>query len=176
MISYVALLHGINLIGQRPVSIDELNKYFENAGFTNIRAFLQTGNVLFDSDETNESAIQNNIENFLYSNLGYRVTVLIRMIHDVKKVIKNNPFDNLTPAEKQNLYVTFLSNLPAPALRGALGVYSNDAEYARVVNKEVYVYSPNYGLTCFSNNFIERKLGVTATTRNWAVVTRLPEL
>lgn len=176
MISYVALLHGINLIGQRPVSIDELNKYFENAGFTNIRAFLQTGNVLFDSDETNESAIQNNIENFLYSNFGYRVTALIRMIHDVKKVIKNNPFDNLTPAEKQNLYVTFLSNLPAPALRGALGVYSNDAEYARVVNKEVYVYSPNYGLTCFSNNFIERKLGVTATTRNWATITKLPEL
>ncbi|MBL7691659.1 MAG: DUF1697 domain-containing protein [Flavipsychrobacter sp.] len=176
MISYVALLHGINLIGQRPVSVDELNKYFELAGFTNIRAFIQTGIILFDSDETNESLIQSNIEDFIYSNLGYRVNVLIRMIHDVKKVIKNNPFDNLSNSEKQNLYVTFLSNAPAPALRGALGVYSNDAEYARVVNKEVYVYSPNYGMTCFSNNFIERKLGVTATTRNWATITKLPEL
>lgn len=176
MISYVALLHGIHLIGQRPVSGEELNKYFESAGFSNIRSFIQTGNVLFDSEETNESVLQSNIEKIIYSNLGYRVTVLIRMIHDVKKVIKNNPFDNLSHTEKQNLYVTFLSHLPAPALKGALGVYSNDAEYARVVNKEVYVYSPNYGMTCFSNNFIERKLGVTATTRNWAVITRLPEL
>jgi uncharacterized protein (DUF1697 family) len=176
MISYVALLHGINLIGQRPVSVNELNKYFELAGFTNIRIYIQTGNVLFDSDETNESAIQSTIEKFLLSNLGYSVTVLIRMIHDVKKVIRNNPFDNLSNSEKQNLYITFLSDSPSPALQGALGVYSNDAEYARVVNKEVYVYSPNYGITCFSNNFIERKLGLSATTRNWAVITKLPEL
>ena len=176
MISYVALLHGINLIGQRPVSMDELYKYFDLAGFTNIRTYVQTGNILFDSEETNEDAIRSKIEQILYKNLGYKVVVLMRMVHDVKKVIRNNPFDNLSNGEKQNLYVTFLSKTPAPALLGALGVYSNDAEYARVVNKEVYVYSPNYGMTCFSNSFIERKLRVTATTRNWATITRLPEL
>jgi uncharacterized protein (DUF1697 family) len=42
MISYVALLHGINLIGQRPVSVDEPNKYVEQPGVTSIRTFIQT--------------------------------------------------------------------------------------------------------------------------------------
>jgi len=176
MIRYIAFLRGINVAGHNPVKMEDLRSYFSMPGIENVATYIQSGNVLFDSDETNEKLLVKTIETQLRKQLGYDVPVILRMIHDVKKVIKNNPFDTIKTEDKGKLYVTFLSDIPSYDVRGSLGVYSNDAEYARVVNREVYVFSPNYGKTCFSNTFIEKKLGLSATTRNWATVNKIIDL
>jgi uncharacterized protein (DUF1697 family) len=176
MIRYVAFLNGINVSGQNLITMDELREHFSIPGFYNISTYTQSGNVLFESAENNESVLRKVIEDQLGSRLGYSVTAIVRKFDDISNVIKNNPFDTIKTEEKSKLYVTFLSDIPPFDLRGSLGVYSNDAEYARVVNREVYVFSYNYGKTCFSNSFIEKKLGVNATTRNWATVNKIAEL
>lgn len=175
MVRYVAFLSGINVPGQNIVSMDELKSLMEMPGIENVSTYVQSGNVLFDSEETNESVLKHHIESSLHKSLGYRVCVILRMFHELKRIVNNNPFDVKTEA-KSKLYVTLLGDIPAFDVRGSLGVYSNDAEYARVVNREVYIFTSNYGKTCFSNTFIEKKLRVEATTRNWSTLLKLSDL
>jgi uncharacterized protein (DUF1697 family) len=156
--------------------MEELRQHFEMPGIQNVSTYIQSGNVIFDSELSDEVALRHMIERQLESKLGYKVTAILRMFHELKQIIKNNPFDTIKAEDKFKLYVTFLADVPSFDVRGSLGVYSNDAEYARVVNKEVYIYTSNYGKTCFSNTFIEKKLGLAATTRNWATVNKLIEL
>lgn len=177
MTRYVALLRGINIAGQNLVSMESLRTYFEEIpGIENVITYVQSGNVLFDGPLTNGHELINTIETKLTERLGYPVNVLLRLFSEMVDIVQNNPLTTVKTEEKNRLYVTFLSDEPAYDVRGSLGVYSNDAEYARVLNREVYVYSNNYGKTCFSNTFIEKKLGVKATTRNWATVNKLIEL
>ena len=176
MIRYVAFLRGINVSGKNIIKMEDLRNQFESLGFKNTITYIQSGNVLFETEESDENELRATIEAHLELNLGYRVPTIIRMFHDIRKVVKNMPYDNIKEEEKGRLYVTFLADAPSYDVKGALGVYSNDAEYARVVKREVYVYTGNYGKTCFSNSFIEKKLKVAATTRNWATLNKILEL
>lgn len=176
MVRYVAFLRGINVAGQKLITMDELREHFELPGFQNISTYIQSGNVLFESEETDEVELRKKIEKQLKDKLGYDVTVILRMFHEIRNVIKNNPFDHIKNDDTRNLYVTFLSDIPPYAVRGSLGVYSNDAEDARLVKREVYILSSNYGKTCFPNSLIEKKLGVAATTRNWTTLNKILDL
>ncbi len=176
MIRYVAFLDGINVAGHDVVSMDDLRSYFEQLGFTAVSTYTQSGNVLFETEATDESLLQHLIAHQLKEKLGYEVVVIVRMFHELRNVIKNNPYEALKMSDNRSLYITFLSETPPYAMRGALGVYSNDAEDARLVKKEVYILTANYGQTCFPNSLIEKKLGVSATTRNWMTVNKLVEL
>ena len=176
MTRYVAFLRGINVSGQKLIKMEDLRSYMEMPGITDIATYIQSGNVLFTSDEVDEDILRKRIETQLEYKLGYKVVAIIRMIRELQNVVRNMPFDTIKSEEKNRLYVTFLAEVPAMDAQGIMGVYSNDAEYARIVHKEVYVYSPNYGKTCFSNTFIEKKLGMQATTRNWATVNKLLDL
>ena len=173
MIRYVAFLRGLNASGL--VSMEELNEQFALCGFQNVKTYIQNDNVVFETDDTDEAAIGQKIEKQLKQALGYEVKAIIRMMHEIKNVLKNNPYHNMNTQER-NLYVTFLSEVPPPSVRGALEVYSNDAEDARLLKREVYILSSNYGKTCFPNSLIEKKFGVTATTRNWMTLNRILEL
>jgi uncharacterized protein (DUF1697 family) len=176
MTRYVAFLRGINVSGQKLIKMEDLRTYMAMPGITNVATYIQSGNVLFTSDEVDEDILRKRIETQLEQKLGYKVLAIIRMIRELQSVARNMPFDTIKTEEKNRLYVTFLADVPAMDAQGIMGIYSNDAEYARIVHKEVYVYSPNYGKTCFSNTFIEKKLGMQATTRNWATVNKLLDL
>jgi uncharacterized protein (DUF1697 family) len=157
--------------------MDELRAWFEAIpGITNVTTYLASGNVLFHAENDNELVHVSEIEHLLTRRVGHPVVVLLRKFEEMQRIIQNNPLTTVKTEEKNRMYVTFLSDVPAFDVRGSLGVYSNDAEYARVTNREVYVYSNNYGKTCFSNTFIEKKLGLKATTRNWTMVNKLIEL
>ena len=177
MVRYIAFLNGLNAQGQKVTTMEELRGYFEELlGLQNVITYIQSGNVLFESEATDEVDLRTKIEKQLRERLGYNVTVILRMFHEIRNVIKNNPFDHLRVDDTRNLYVTLLSDVPPYAVRGSLGVYSNDAEDARLVKREVYILSSNYGKTCFPNSLIEKKLGVAATTRNWATLNKILEL
>ena len=176
MMRYIAFLRGINVSGQRLVSMDDLKAYFGMPGINNVSTYLQSGNVLFETDEMDEELLCNKIEAQLHLKLGYEVRVILRMFHELNNIVKNNPYDHLRSDDNRKLYVTLLSGFPANDVRGSLGVYSNDAEDARIVRREVYILSSNYGQTCFPNSLIEKKLGVFSTTRDWITINKMLEL
>ncbi len=175
MTKYVAFLRGINDIGRNTVSMEDLKGHFETLGFENVVTYGQNGNVLFEAEEAEYDFFRAEIEPHLENMLGFKVPAIVRRFRDIQHVVENNPFDNVKASEASKWYVTFLSGTPPNEVKGSLGVYSNDSEYARIGQKEIYIYAANYTKTHFSNSYIERTLGCTATTRNWATVNKLLE-
>lgn len=176
MARYIALLRGINVSGQKLIKMEELRKHFEIPGFRNIVTYIQSGNVLFDTEDKKQELIRKKIEDQLIVKLGYAVPAIVRSLADIKSVIKSNPFDEPKAGEKVKLYVSFLSGIPAPGLNEALEAFSNESEQVKVINREVYLLSESYGTSRFPNTFIEKKLGVQSTVRNWNTVNKILEL
>jgi uncharacterized protein (DUF1697 family) len=116
--------------------------------------------------------LRNKIESKLEEILGYKVTVILRTGIDLQEVVKRNPF--VGHVEDTELYVTFLSNEPAAEAVDALASYKNSVDNFSVIGREVYLWCRRgYGRSLFSNRFLEQKLSVLATTRNWKTVNKI---
>ena len=108
--------------------------------------------------------------------LGYEVPTILRTLDEIKTTITNNPFTLLKEGETRKLYVTFLSDAPPVTLHGALDTYKNETEELKVVERELFILTTGIGNSKLTLNLIEKKLGVAATTRNWATVNKVMEL
>jgi len=113
MTRYVAFLRGINVSGQKLIKMEDLRSYMEMPGITDVATYIQSGNVLFTSDEVDEDILRKRIEKQLEQKLGYKVVAIIRMIRELQNVVRNMPFDTIKTEEKNRLYVTFLAEVPA---------------------------------------------------------------
>ncbi|SHE13867.1 Uncharacterized protein conserved in bacteria [Chlamydia abortus] len=170
----IALLRGINVSGQKIIKMDQLSAIFESLGFQNVQTYIQSGNVVFLAVEEESEVRVHKIESRLQEELGYEVTVVLRTMEELKEVVERNPYDlpSLTPDEK--VYVSFLSGEPAQEAKDRLLSYKNEIDDYRLRTREVYILCrKGYGKSLFSNNFLEKKLGLAATTRNWATVNKL---
>ena len=175
MIRYIAFLRGINVSGQKLIKMETLRQYFAMPGLSNIVTYIQSGNVLFDAKETEETKLLKKIGKGLARQLGYEVPVVLRSVEEIKTIIANNPFKKI-PADNRKLYVHFLSSVPDDSLFKSLEGYKNESEDIRIFNREVYLLTGSYGNTRLNNSLIEKKLGVTSTARNWATVNKIINL
>jgi uncharacterized protein (DUF1697 family) len=173
---YIAFLRGINVSGQKLIKMEALREYFQLPGFKNIVTYIQSGNVLFDTNAKDEEALRKKIEKQLQAKTGHQVTVVLRTVDEMREVISGNPFKNVAPDDSRKLYITFLSQIPDRSLHSALDTYAGEGEEFHINGREVYILTGGYADTKFSNTFIEKKLRVAATTRNWATVNKVIEL
>lgn len=177
MQTFIALLRGINVSGQKKILMADLKKHFEELGFTNVQTYIQSRNVLFQSEEKNAAILQAEIEKMILATYNFEVVTLLRTPHELKEAINANPFLHEPEKELSRQYVTFLSEVPAPENLVKINASAYDPEEYRLVGTTLYFYSPaNYGKAKMSNNFFENKLKLKATTRNWATVNKLMEL
>ncbi len=176
MARYVAFLRGINVSGQKLIKMEELRKHFEIPGFKNIVTYIQSGNVLFDTKETDETKLRNKIEKQLAAKLGYEVPTIVRSANNIEYIIKNNPFCDMGKDDIRKVYIALLSDSPPASAHKTLDIYRADGEEFHVLEKEIYLLLGSAGNTKLSNALIEKKLGLTATTRNWATMNKILEL
>lgn len=168
---YIALLRGINVGGHKPILMTDLRKIFENAGLKNVSTYIQSGNVLFDSPQTDADALRKKIERILVSELGYDVTTIVRTTPEMKKIIAKNPFTALHGEGKTKMYVVFLEDKPSRERQQTLLATQIKGFSLHINNREVYClldakFSGND--SPFANTKVEKILGQRATTRNWA--------
>lgn len=169
---YVALLRGINVGGSTRIGMAALRELVAGLGHGDVRTYLQSGNVLFDSERGPEG-LAGEIEGRITAELGLDVRVLVRTGDDMERVFAGHPFLSGEP-DLTRLHVTFLAEVPAPERLGLLETPSGETVAFTLDGREIYLHYPDgYGRTKFNNAFIERRLGVVATTRNWRTVTAL---
>ena len=175
MTRYLAFLRAVN-VGGRMVKMEALKTMLAMPGIKNISTYIQSGNVAFDSAETDKEKLIAKIEARLLKELGWEVKTLLRTKPELESVIKGNPFKKLP--EEMALHVSFLSAAPDAELVKQLMQLQTDAEQFSVWGTEAYIMVKKgaYGETKFSNTFLEKKLKVAATTRNWATVNKMLEL
>jgi uncharacterized protein (DUF1697 family) len=175
MTSFVSLLRGINVSGHNMIKMAELKALYEWLSFGNVTSYIQSGNVVFQTDKDNPGSLETLIERSIEKRFGFPVAVIIRRPAELAKLIKSSPFRTLDNVDESRLHVTFLKTEPAPALVKSLqptAAKSNDQ--FKIVGSEVYLYCPNgYGKTLLSNTFFQKHLKLLATTRNWKTVNTL---
>ena len=174
---YVALLRGINVGGRKLIKMKELARILRDAGLKNVRTYIASGNVIFESGSANRAALTRKIEKALHQTLGYEVTVVLRTLSEIESIVKRNPFKKYEASKDVMLCVVFLANepktqpkLPLVSLTDKLEVFAVAEGTACVVSRR-----KKTGWFGFPNNFVEKQLSVAGTTRQWSSVKKLLE-
>ena len=174
MQTYISLLRGINVSGQKQIRMADLKDLYELLRLGNVQTYVQSGNVIFDSAEQDVTKLRNSIETQIEETFGFSVPVLIRTTDDFQRIIESHPFAQEDPIR---VLVTFLYEHPDQSKWNDLSLHKDKVDEFALGEQEIFLFCPGgYGKTKLSNNFFENKLGVIATTRNWKTVNALYEM
>jgi uncharacterized protein (DUF1697 family) len=173
---YIALFRAINVGGHAVIKMSDLKKMFEQMGFIEVTTYIQTGNVVFSSNESDVKKLEAKIEKKFKSATGYESKIFILTNEKLKKATSHNPFEPEKRDKILKCHLMFLSGKPDSAHSNAL-IKLKGKEYQFHIYDDVLYYAyPNK----FAGNrrFIdfEKVLGVTGTSRSWKVVDKLIEL
>ena len=174
MPTYISILRGINVSGQKRIKMDALRKSYENLGFHKTTTYLQSGNVIFVDKDFELHELEQRIARQIKKDFDFEVPVIVLTVGKLKQVIDNNPFLKDRSKEQTFLYVTFLSSKPDHNDYRKIEDKKQNGEDIFFSDKVAYSYCPNgYGKTKLTNNFLETILKVRATTRNWKTTNEL---
>jgi uncharacterized protein (DUF1697 family) len=174
MTTYISILRGINVSGQKLIKMDALRKSYENLGFQNVKTYVQSGNVIFTDNDTDCRRLEQEISRQIEKDFEFDVPVIVLTIDKLKQITDNNPFLKDLNRDPTYLYVTFLSSTPELNDYKQIEDKKQNGEEIFFSDYAVYLYCPNgYGRTKLNNNFLEAKLKVGATTRNWKTTNEL---
>ncbi len=170
---YLSLLRGINVAGQKKIKMSDLKALYEGLDFTNVQTYIQSGNVVFDADDSLNH--QDVIQAAIRQQYGFDVPVLIRVKEDIDVIIGNYPFGTVdVTKEGSQVLVSLLSEMPEPDDIHALKPFQHASESFAVIDQVAYIKCPNgYGKTKLTNTLLEKKLGCILTTRNWKSLLQL---
>jgi uncharacterized protein (DUF1697 family) len=174
MQTWIVLLRGINVSGKNPIKMSLLSQALAENRLSNIRIYIQSGNIAFECDETNPEVISGFVSDIIRSRFGFEVPAIAILQKDMLEIFEKNPFLSGQDYDPAFIYITFLHRQPENEKIEAIEKLSFLPDIFSIHKNIVYVYCPNgYGKTKITNTFFERKLGVMATTRNRATVEKL---
>jgi len=178
MIKYVVLLRGINVGGKNTVSMEKLKLYLEELGYKNIKSYINSGNILLESDKTHKE-IADQIEKVLpiKFNLDSNIVrVLILSNKDLKEIISKAPKGFGTIPTKYHSDVIFLLGVSSEE---ALKVFSPKEKIDRIWPGNGVIYSERLSAERTKsrlNRIIGTSVYKSMTIRNWNTATKLLKL
>lgn len=180
MTAFVSLFRGINVGGHHQVRMGELKALHESLGLRDVLPYIQSGNVVFTSDDTDVASVpqlQQLIEDGFENKFGFHSQVLIRSSAGLKDIIDNNPIPNQESRESKWMAVMFLAACPDDTAQNDLLTTYVGPEELFFSGKELYLYYPNgMGRSKLTNGLIEKKLKTSGTVRNWNTILQLQKL
>ncbi|MDK9496348.1 DUF1697 domain-containing protein [Streptomyces katrae] len=175
---YAALLRGINVGGNKKVPMAELRSVLEGLGHRDVRTYLQSGNAVFSSAETDTTALARGLEAAIEAHFGFRVPCLVVDGDHLAAVVAACPFP-AAELEGRQLHATFLSEQPGPERFAALDGTAYLPEEYRLGDRVLYLYAPDgLGRSKLAEALARPAVvkGLDVTTRNWNTVVKLVEL
>ncbi|MBW4361767.1 DUF1697 domain-containing protein [Flavobacterium taihuense] len=174
MTTHLALLRGINVSGHNMIKMDALKTTLEAIGFKNVQTYIQSGNVFVDTEEENPASVGFKIKQEIFKAFGHEVPIVVIGKSDLEKSLKNNPFLKENDVDSKKLYVAFVSIALRSDSINDLKMSQVKPDEASIDENRIFIkYAVGAGKTKFDQKYIEKKLNVTATIRNWNTVTQL---
>ncbi len=137
MAEFVALLRAVNVGGTGKLAMADLVTMCEQAGFTGVKTYIQSGNVVFRS-RAGEASVQANLERALAAKLGKPVAVFVRRAAELDQVLADNPFKAAPPSR---VMVVFLAK--APPVDTLAAVQASAGEQVALGARELYIWYPD---------------------------------
>jgi uncharacterized protein (DUF1697 family) len=177
MATRIALLRSVNVLGKNMIKMPELVRAFEKAGFKNVRTYIQSGNILFETKEESAVVLSAKIRELISKKFGLTIQVVVLAPQELAEIIALNPFVKKAGIDLTKQHVTFLDRDIDPGKAEKLISYHYPPDEIIIGNRAVYVHCPDgYSRTKYHNNFIEKKLAANATSRNWNTCLKLLEM
>ncbi|HRB70314.1 MAG TPA: DUF1697 domain-containing protein [Flavobacterium sp.] len=179
MHTHLILLRGINVSGQKIIKMEDLRKLLTEAGFSNVQTYIQSGNVFVDTPESDPEKIEKQVTTLLMEKYAFQVPVVAVSENSLLRVFRHNPYLNEPDIPVKQLYVAFLATEPTAenSTRLEPEFVQPDTFQMATDRRALYLnYVNSAGNSKMTNNWIEGKLKVTATSRNWNTVTKLMAL
>lgn len=174
MTTHLALLRGINVSGHNMIKMEVLKTTLEKIGFQNVQTYIQSGNVFIDSDEESAAKVGFIIKQEIFKAFGHDVPTIVLGIEDLKKCFLNNPFLKEKELDLKKIYVAFVSKELRPENINDLKISQFKPDEAQIDGTRIFIkYAVGAGKTRLDQKYIEKKLSLTATIRNWNTVTQL---
>jgi len=177
MATHLALLRSVNVLGKNMIKMPELALAFEKAGFRNVRTYIQSGNLIFETAEMSGELLSVKIRELINKKFGLTIQAVVITPHELSDIVAHNPFEKRPGIDLTRQHVTFLDRDIDPEKAEKLCSYHYPPDEIIIGNRAVYVHCPDgYGRTKYHNNFIEKKLAANATSRNWNTCMKLLEM
>ena len=171
----IAILRGINVGGKRKILMADLISMCEKLRLKNVKAYIQSGNLIFNSDRKN-AKLENDLEKAIAKKFGFGVPVIVRTEKELENSISNNPFF-AKDTDITQLHLTFLKEKPNKENLEKILRFNYAPDKFEIDNKDAFIFcAGKYHKSKLTNNFFEKQLKVGATTRNWKTVLKLFEL
>jgi uncharacterized protein (DUF1697 family) len=171
----VALLRGINVGAHNRIAMAELRELLSSLGYGDARTLLQSGNVVLSADARPDD-LARELEREISSRFGVKTPVVVRTRKEIAAVVALDPLREVVDRDK--LYqVSFLSAKPDAKTMREIAAVDVAPERFVHVGREIYAWHPN-GIqrSPLAKLLSDKRLGVTATARNWNTVGKLHEL
>jgi len=176
MTKYIAILRGINVGGKNKILMAGFRNILSKLGFSNVVSYIQSGNIILQSNKIKDTyKIAAIIKESISHNYGFDVPVIIRTAEELREIYNKNPY--LKNYEIERLYLTFLDDVPLKTNIDSIDTAAYLPDKFEVNGKNIFgYYHGRVSDSKLTNNFYEKKLKITATTRNWKTVNKLIEL
>jgi uncharacterized protein (DUF1697 family) len=182
MPTHIALLRGINLGGHKRVAMADLRNVVMSLGHGDVATYIQSGNVLFSSDEADTARLAADLEQAIAGTLGIQAGVVVLTRDELAKVARDNPY--ASEPNPKFVHVVFLAADPEPEMPARLAQVQEQAagkgsrDTVQLTGRAVFVHTPDG----FGTSELVKLLGKAGgpmssrgagTARNWATVSKL---
>ncbi len=176
MNTWIALLRGINVGGHNKLPMKDLVAELERLGLSDVKTYIQSGNAVFRSRESEASVLCEQIASAIGSSHGFRPRVLVLSRQDLQAAARANPFAAAAEAEPKTVHLSFLAEpATAPDLAGMEAVKVKSEGFV-LTERVFYLHAPEgIGRSKLAAK-VETSLGVPATGRNWRTVQKILEI
>ena len=174
---YIAILRGINAGRKNRIKMADLRRSLKGLGLEQIQTYIQSGNLFFITEEMPNQELEKRIVTRIKKDFDSEISCIVHTQKDWQKIINKNPFLQNPKKEEKYMHVSFLGKTPEDFKEKELRSKLREGEEIEFDSRAVYLYCPiGYGKTKLNNNFLENKLKVKATTRNWRTTGKLLQL
>ena len=169
---YVAFLRAIN-VGGHIVKMDQLRTLFEKMGFSDVKTFIASGNVIFESSSKSTAALEKKISTELEKALSYPVATFVRTSEEIAQIAEYEAY-KAAQLKEGSLFVVLLPDVVSASEKSVIASMESPVDALRVNKREIYWHaSRNFRDAQFSPAKMEKKLGKSATFRNITTMRRI---
>jgi uncharacterized protein (DUF1697 family) len=173
----ICMLRGVNVGGHNKIKMDALRNLFASLKLRDPQTYIQSGNIVFHSDERDLDLLTKRLETAMEKKFGFRPRVVLRTSDELKCIIAKSPFAKRSGLDLAKLLVVFLPTMPPKdALRG-IQAKNPGREEIHLQGRELYIYFPDgIARSKVTPALLDKNLACSGTGRNWNTVTMLLEM
>jgi uncharacterized protein (DUF1697 family) len=172
MMNHILLLRGINLGARNRIAMADLRGVLEDAGFEDVRTYLQSGNVVVSSTAKSDD-VARKTKRLIATHFDLDIAVVVRSRAQLAKIVERNPLQKVAKNPKR-YQVSFLASKPGRDVIERVEAAAEPPEQVVAIGREIYAWHPEtIARSRLWTLLAGQKLGVIATARNWTTVTSL---